>query len=106
MTKRDRVTVNLIPSDADWLRREAEDHSLSLSEVLQTLIGAARVRADMEEQKEAAAFARRLKKDERLLARLSMEGRQLDLSSGVFLPGRCTDGNQRLHRPARLGEKL
>ena len=57
-TKRGRVTVNLLPSDEDWLRQHAEDHGVTLSVALQTLIGTARVRADQDEEREHRKAAR------------------------------------------------
>ena len=76
MTRRDRVTVNLIPSDADWLRRHADEHGVTLSVALQTLIGAARV----DEEREEERIRRRVKREANLDRVVSLVGTQLVLA--------------------------
>ena len=79
MTKRDRFTVNLLPGHAEWLRAEAEGFNMSISEVLQTLIGTARLLREREQEKAHRRLARELRAEAKLTARTSLEAVQLDL---------------------------
>jgi hypothetical protein len=79
MTKRDRVTVNLLPADAEWLRAEAEGMDMSLSEVLQTVIGTVRVLRERQQEKAHRKLARELRDEAKVSARAAVEAAQLDL---------------------------
>lgn len=80
-TKRARVTVNMVPSDADWLRHLASSMEVSLSKALQHAIGLCRQMDDEEEQRSLKKLRRECRAIDRELA----AARQLELFQSEVL---------------------